>query len=446
MKAGECKPHGQRQRDTNAVLLRNDARLNELEAKITAVRAMPAQNRGKVRPSKVVELRSWEEISAEARVLYGDDADLGTILSPKQQQEIRERLDGYRKEFDEIHKLDDAEIYISVFGGLIGAAVDILLVGIPQRGPAGLEAKPLSDWIRQRFEQAFPPEEMDKLAKDLASHVPFDAQDNRHTVKNVVGLSAYYHRMLSLGHDPLLGFVVGVFDILTGRMTTIDKNGKFVSQVMECYTDRKETNLFCAIAKQFRHLASDVNTAMGLPAPLMDLFNLCQFGSIGEYDQTVAEIVQGMYYEGYDFIHFCSMSVPAMLIEVWTRLLYAFNRIREGYKISESIPFSTDHARHPKLATMLFLSHTFGAGANAAKIYFTKNPVAINATEWLLFFRYTEKQMKWSLFLKESERHDYVRERINAESEELYLAAKSRFQKLIEGKFLIVGGDSDIVA
>ena len=38
----------------------------------------------------------------------------------------------------------------------------------------------------------------------------------------------------------------------------------------------------------------------------MSLFDFLQFGKIGADDQTIAEIVQGMYFEGYDFIHFCS--------------------------------------------------------------------------------------------------------------------------------------------
>ena len=41
-------------------------------------------------------------------------------------------------------------------------------------------------------------------------------------------------------------------------MTTIDKTGKIVSQVMENYVDRKESDIFAAIAKQineqFLHL------------------------------------------------------------------------------------------------------------------------------------------------------------------------------------------------
>ena len=85
-----------------------------------------------------------------------------------------------------------------------------------------------------------------KLANSKVSKVPYDAQDNRHTKIHVEGLSAYYHRLLQLGHDPLLGFVFGVADILTGRMTTIDKTGKIVPQVMDNYADRRETNVFAA--------------------------------------------------------------------------------------------------------------------------------------------------------------------------------------------------------
>lgn len=113
-------------------------------------------------------------------------------------------------------------------------------------------------------------------------------------------------------------------------MTTIDKTGKIVSQVMENYAYRKESDIFVAIAKQIIHFKSDITTFMGLPAPLMVLFNLLQFGNIGEEEQTIAEIVQGMYYEGYDFIHFCSMSIPTMIIEVIIRLGYVLRGLKKA--------------------------------------------------------------------------------------------------------------------
>ena len=252
------------------------------------------------------------------------------------------------------------------------------MIGIPKKTPDGISAGTLSDFIRSEFEKLFPKEEMKKLANSSADKVPFDAQDNRYTKEYVNGLSAYYHRLLSLGHDPLLGFIVGVFDILTGRMTTIDKKGRFISQIMENYTDRKGSNIFAALAKQIIHLKSDITTSMGLPMPFMALFNFLQFGSIGKENQTIAEIVQGMYYEGYDFIHFCSMSVPAMLVEIIIRLGYAIKRIKEGYPVKDSIPVSLNREKHPKLAPMLFIGHAAATAINAGKVYFTHNPLAIN--------------------------------------------------------------------
>ena len=47
-------------------------------------------------------------------------------------------------------------------------------------------------------------------------------------------------------------------------MTTIDKTGKIVSQFMDNYTDRKESDIFAAIAKQIIHFKSDITTSIGI--------------------------------------------------------------------------------------------------------------------------------------------------------------------------------------
>lgn len=212
-------------------------------------------------------------------------------------------------------------------------------------------------------------------------------------------------------------------------MTTIDKAGNIVSQVMENYADRKESDIFAALAKQVLHFKSDVTTSMGLPVPLMSLFNLLQFGSIGEEEQTIAEIVQGMYYEGYDFIHFCSMSIPAVLVEVIVRLGYAIKRIKEGHKIKDSIPLSLNREKHPKLATMLFIAHAGATAANAGKVYFTQNPVAINYPQWIAFSKYTYSQLKWALLEKPALRDAYVRGKISEELDAVLAEAEATFDR-----------------
>jgi hypothetical protein len=356
---------------------------------------------------KVLVVPSFDELSAKAQISVGNNSieDLFT------EEELKENAAAIKKlnhDYNMIHHLDKYDVIISAAAAILGAVVDIVLVGIPQKGPAGLEAGKLADYVRKKFDEKFSPEEMEKLANSKESKVPFDAQDNRNTKTYVEGLSAYYHRMLSLGHDPILGFVFGLYDIMHGTMTTIDKSGHIVCQVMKVYSERKETEIVSALLKQIIHFKSDITTSMGLPAPLMGLFNLCQFGSIGEEEQTVAEIVQGMYYEGFDFIHFCAQSIPTMLIELVTRIGYAVKRIKEGNKVKDSIPISLNREKHPKLATMLFIAHTGATAVNAGKVYFTKNPMAINYPQWIAFAKYSYKQLKWVLVAKPVARLKYV--------------------------------------
>ncbi len=390
---------------------------------------------------KVMVVPTWDELCAEAERAVGEQNDLESIFTEEELRSNEEAVRIMNEEYNSLHRLDKYDITISAVASIIGAAVDILLIGIPQKGPAGLEAGPLSDFIRKKFDEKFPPEEMERLANSKASKVPYDAQDNRNTTVFVEGLSAYYHRLLSLGHDPLLGLIFGVFDILMGKMTTIDKSGKIVSQVIESYADRKESDIFAAISKQIIHFKSDITTSMGLPAPLMGLFNLLQFGSIGEEELTIAEIVQGMYYEGYDFIHFCSLSVPVMLIEVIVRIGYAFKRIKEGHSVKESIPFSLNREKHPKLATMLFIAHTGATAVNAGKVYFTKNPMAINYPQWIAFAKYSYKQLKWAIIEKPEIRDAYVRGELYEEYKSVINEIDETFDEFSKDYIVVINGD-----
>ena len=390
----------------------------------------PLQGRPSVpQAKKVMMVPAWEELCEEAERHVGTDCALESIFTEEELRDNDLAIRQLRGEFDAIHRLDTMDVGISAFAGIVGAAVDILLVGIPKKSADGLKAGPLADYIRDYFDKRFPKSEMEKLANSKVSKVPFDAQDNRNTTVWVEGLSAYYHRLLQLGHDPILGFVFGVADILSGRMTTIDKTGKIASQVMENYAERKESNIFAALAKQILHFKSDVTTSMGLPVPLMSLFNLLQFGSIGEEEQTIAEIVQGMYYEGYDFIHFCFFSVPTMLVEVIVRLGYAIKRVKEGHAVKDSIPFSLNRDKNPKLASMLFIGHAGAAAANAGKICFSQDPVAINYPQWLAFAKYSYSQLKWALLEKPALRDAYVHGRINDELNVVFAEANSTFDR-----------------
>ena len=430
------------EQEINKVIVHHDAMLKEIQEKRnnasqfdTSAAEKILKSRGYDLPSsketlaplnkrRVVVVRPWNEILEEADKFVVGECEIESIFTEEELQQNKEVVRLMNAEFNQIHHLDKVDVAIGALAGMVGAAVDILMVGIPEKTPEGLKAGPLSNYIRDYFDRKFPEEEMQKLANSKESKVPFDAQDNRHTTIRVEGLSAYYHRLLQLGHDPVLGFIFGVADILTGRMTTIDKTGNVVSQVMENYAGRKETEIFKALAK-------------GLPAPFMSLFNLLQFGNIGEYDQTIAEIVQGMYYEGYDFIHFCSMSIPTMLVEVIVRMGYAFKRISEGHAIKDSIPVSLNREKHPKLATILFLGHSAATAVNAGKVAFTENPMAINYPQWIAFTKYSYSQLKWAVMEKHAMRDAYVTGKIYEEMNVVFAEVDNTFEEYTRDKIVI---------
>ena len=97
-----------------------------------------------------------------------------------------------------------------------------------------------------------------------------------------------------------------------------------------------------------------------------------------------------------------------MLVEVIVRLGYAAKRIKEGHPIKDAIPVSLNREKHPKLATMLFMAHAGATAANAGKVYFTKNPVAINYPQWIAFAKYSYCQLKWTLVKKPALKDAYV--------------------------------------
>lgn len=359
---------------------------------------------------------SWDALVEDARSTYRSGHHAEGLLTEEELAAAGERVRILNEEYNALHRLDHVDIAISVSAGTLSSFVDILLVGIPERTPDGLRGRPLENYVRDWFLERFPPKEMERLARDVSSKVPYDAPYNTgFTNEYVEGLWPTMHRLYSLGHDPLLGFVVGTLDILRGRMTTIDKFGKILSQEIPRYAGREEATVFAALCKQLIHFKSDVTTSMGLPAPFMGLFNLMQFGSVGEEEQTKAEIVQGMYYEGYDFQHFCAQSVPVMLTEVVVRLGYFLKRVAEGHGVKESIPVTADRERRPKLGTMLFTAHSLATAVNAGRVAFTKDPMAINYPQWLFFAYRSFAQAKWAMIEKPLKRHEYVMQALEAD-------------------------------
>ena len=88
--------------------------------------------------------------------------------------------------------------------------------------------------------------------------------------------------------------------------------------------------------------------------------------------------------------------------------------IRELLPVTDYWPVRSagSEAEARRLATMLFIGQAGAAAVNAGKVYFTKNPMAINYPQWVAFAKYSYSQVKWALIEKrgmsEDEAHSYI--------------------------------------
>ena len=112
-------------------------------------------------------------------------------------------------------------------------------------------------------------------------------------------------------------------------------------------------------------------------------------------------------------------------------------RIKEGYAIKDSIPFSLNREKHPKLGTMLFIGHSAAVAINAGKVYFKKNPLAINYPQWIAFAKYSYKQLKWIILEKPELRAVYVNGILTEEWKEIYAEIDHTLAEISEA-YLVV--------
>lgn len=222
----------------------------------------------------VVQFRSWQELTIEAEAAIPDEVAITDLLSDQEIVGVEQQLIHLRDEFDLQQKLDRLDYGIAGMAGVLAALVDIFLVKMPSTkgllGGSSSQGGTLSDFFRNHLKNKLTGQEIRELEKN--NWVPYDASTSKNLTEYVAGLGPRSHRFHSVGHDPILGFIFGVKDILCGTMTTIDSKGKFVAQAISGAP--VGMSLFEALGRQIGHLKSDIGTPAGLPAPFMPLLGL----------------------------------------------------------------------------------------------------------------------------------------------------------------------------
>lgn len=361
----------------------------------------------------VISAKRWDEILAEAKKSTPEHIDFNSLLTQSEIDAVLKKHVSIGSELNWFSSLDRFDFALSVATGVFAGIIDVLLVGVPAHpgflGSQRSEGGWLSNIMKEKTGNLFPEDKIKELEK--AYSVSFDPSTNSKLHEKVAGLGPRTHRFQSLGHDPLLGFIFGVRDILTGEFSAISKDGHLiVQQVADPLLQGEQllVRILEALKTQFGHLASDVATPSGLPAPLMSLLLFLQFGKIGNHEYTIGEVARQMYRSGYDFRHFTASSIPVMITEVIIRLGYFIGSIRAGKALAEVTP----SASSPKFRRQLLIAHSVATLINAGKVYVTQNPLAISWAQVLVFLRYVMPELAFLLYGKEAARLKMVEEEI----------------------------------
>lgn len=343
------------------------------------------------------------KIYSEADLLYKDQLGLNDILSATDWKAVEHKLDRHIQDFNRRYGLDGWDYAIAGSCGLFAAMLDLFFVKAPLKPTVKWHQEvdgTFNQWVQKAFNEIIPPE----LSAILSKGNPIGSADSSvisdliEVSENV--LSPSNHRLRSLSHDPILGFLFGVFDMVNNTCTVVF-NGEITS-----FPSKKppiDGTIFQLLGRMLGHLLSDVNAptakgnrGMGLPAPFMGILRM--FEGIPINDSNFGKQIEWMYVKGYDFRQFVVSSVPMAIMEVMLRSFYVIKQMKlYGVSFGEALLETMPVKMNPRFRIMLALSYGTSSSVNAGKMYITQNILNANYASWMGFAWNGFHSLKWAL-------------------------------------------------
>ena len=311
-------------------------------------------------------------------------------------------------------RLTASDFLVGIIAGIIASVIDIIFVGTPEivkiyRGGENFDGSILTGLLRKIGNGNDKLSEIFKWLSEKCK-VPYDISAKKDIVH------PNNHRLRSFGHDPLIGLLFAVADIILGTATVVDNNGRLRVIV----NDRKypDSQKYFAVLYYLGHLLSDVCTARGLPIPG---FIMTQFFA-GD-DTSIARIAEQMYMDGYDLRHLASMTTPVLVKNMITDAYYQMS-ISDETKIMETIADKQIRENKEKIYKykLRLVSDAVCCSGNVLKFFIPPtmgNMTALNLPEWISLIRDTIINIKYQMRDKNVENLIAHRDIINANWNEL---------------------------
>lgn len=253
--------------------------------------------------AEIQEIKPYKDLVRKANIEIQNDIELEDLLSEKEFQDAYKRLDAIHEEFS--HKTSIVNKTDLMFLGIATAlqTTKSLLFGhIAKKFDYGNSFNP-DDRLahndksiekeHRRANDEFK-EKHEKHGHDYWMNIlyqtpPYDITRGSPAINR--NMEGGYHRIHTLGHDPILGWIFGTANILTDTITFEDFKSnrvirkpkmmitpesvpftKIFSESFEmCKAD--SLNLPAAIFAEGCHLKSDEFTKLGLPVPILETIN-----------------------------------------------------------------------------------------------------------------------------------------------------------------------------
>jgi hypothetical protein len=248
---------------------------------------MPTDSPMIILPEPRTRLARWEELVSEANELIADDIGFEDILSSEEFAAALNRADAIDAKFSKMTALTRKDMIFLVTATALQCVRQYVI------GPWLKDHRPkASSKDESRKGNAEPGWYYVETEKILANRVPFDATKygSASTVKGF--LKGGNHRLTTLGHDPLLGWLFGTANILTCTVTRRNFDSAHVKYkpgigpVIHSLADTTRVFRSCkerffnegwngkiavasAIGREALHLNSDIRTKMALPIPII---------------------------------------------------------------------------------------------------------------------------------------------------------------------------------
>ncbi len=255
-------------------------------------------------------LESWEEIVSQANLKEPKIVQIEDFMTPAEIQGAFDELDEINKKFSKrtsiINKTDLSFLAVATALQVAKSLVFPYVAGKFGYGE-GFNPDDRLDHNDKSIEKAHRDANDKfrdkKLKKNPTGHwinilyqtVPYDI--TKGSAELGIDMGGRYHRLYTLGHDPILGWLFGTANILTdcitfnnfhtNRITRVDPvtgaaKMKITPEIVplpmmfeECYQQIKgdKLNLPAALFAQAQHLKSDEFTKLGLPVPVLETLN-----------------------------------------------------------------------------------------------------------------------------------------------------------------------------